>query len=272
MDLRFFLLPMPFMMVFTLALAHTLLMVPNGILIHAVVRLVGVSALSQQIFNCAQEHMDQSHLTMLLCQWLSSLQSSSWSKGLLLTAKYVYAGFNKLAQRTICGAHVTLWTRLQQALSKHKGTVESSWCTAHATAENFHQFAMTPEILFGIAVADALAKNGASVFPAVDDWGKMDQITWAVQQRTKATSILAALAAPRNASAPPRGHFDRCTPNPKTRAPHPGERRTHCKGITATCANILLQGVEFWIGFGMRIPSAQDRPALIRARRPSDAS
>ena len=56
---------------------------PNYIPIHAVVRLVAVSALSQQTFNCAQEHMDQTHLTMLLCQWLSSLQSSSWSKGLL---------------------------------------------------------------------------------------------------------------------------------------------------------------------------------------------
>ena len=52
-------------------------------------------------------------------------------------------------------------------------------------------------------VADALAKNGASVFPAVNDWGKMDRITWAVQQRIYATSILAAQAAPRNTTAHP---------------------------------------------------------------------
>ena len=41
--------------------------------------------------------------------------------------------------------------------------------------------------------------------------------------------------------------------------------RTHwtllAKGVIATCANILHQGVELWIGFG--IPSAHDRPALI---------
>ena len=49
-----------------------LLMVPNCILIRAVVRLVGVSVLSHQIFNCAQKHMDQSRLRRLLYQWLNS--------------------------------------------------------------------------------------------------------------------------------------------------------------------------------------------------------
>ena len=34
---------------------------------------------------------------------------------------------------------------------------------------------------------------------------KMDQVTWAVQQRIYATSILAAQAAPRSASAHPEG-------------------------------------------------------------------
>ena len=107
----------------------------------------------------------------------------------------------KKQARTDRGAHVTLWTRLQQALSRHQGTVEISWCKAHITLDTFHQFAMTPEILVGTAVADALAKKGASVFPAVNDWVTMDQITWAVQQRMYATSILAAQAAPRSASA-----------------------------------------------------------------------
>ena len=60
---------------------------------------------------------------------------------------------------------------------------------------------MTLEILVGKAVADALAEKGASVFSAVNEWVKMDQITWAVQQRMYATSILAAQAAPRSASA-----------------------------------------------------------------------
>ena len=41
---------------------------------------------------------------------------------------------------------------------------------------------MTPKIFVGNAVADALAKKGASVFLAANDWKKMDQITWAVAQ------------------------------------------------------------------------------------------
>ena len=59
---------------------------------------------------------------------------------------------------------------------------------------------MTPEILVG---NDALANKGASVFPAANDWVKMDQITCAVQQRIYATSILAAQAAPRRVPAHP---------------------------------------------------------------------
>ena len=113
--------------------------------------------------------------------------------------KYVCSGKNKLARRTERGAHVTLWTRLQQALSRHQG-VEIS-CKAHITSDIFHQFAMTPEIWVGNAVADALAKKGASVLPAANDWVNMDQITWAVQQRIYATNILAAQGAPRSASA-----------------------------------------------------------------------
>ena len=60
---------------------------------------------------------------------------------------------------------------------------------------------MTPEILVGNAIADALAKKGASVFLAANDWKIMDQITWAVQQRIFATCILAA--APRSVCAHP---------------------------------------------------------------------
>ena len=71
------------------------------------------------------------------------------------------------------------------------------------TADNFHQFAMTPEILVGNLVADAFAKQGASVILAVNDGSKMDRITWAVQQRIYATSILAAQAAPRYTTAHP---------------------------------------------------------------------
>ena len=115
----------------------------------------------------------------------------------------VGSGKNKFAQRTERGAHVTLWTRSQQALPRHQGAVEISWCKHHITSDNFHQFDMTPEILMGNAVADALAKKGASVFPAANDWVKMDQITWAIQQRIYATNILAAQAAPRNVSAHP---------------------------------------------------------------------
>ena len=113
---------------------------------------------------------------------------------------------------------------------------------------------MTPEILVGNAVADALAKKGESVFPAVNDWRKMDQITSAVQQRFYASSILAAQAAPRNASAHPE---DTLITARRIRK----RERTNLENAS-TCANILLpQGVVRWIGF--ETPSAQDRPALI---------
>ena len=114
--------------------------------------------------------------------------------------KYVCSGKNNIARRTERGAHVTLWSRLQQALSRHHGDVVISWCKAHITPNNFHQFDMTPEILVGNAVADALAKKGASVFPAANDWVKLDQIAWAVQQRFYATSMLAAQAATQSLS------------------------------------------------------------------------
>ena len=116
----------------------------------------------------------------------------------LPNCRNVCSGKDKIAQRTERGAHVTLWSRLQQALS---GAVEISWCKAHITSDNFHQFKSTPEILVGNAVADALAKKGASVFPAANDWVKMDQIAWAVQQAH--LCHLAAQAAPRSVSALP---------------------------------------------------------------------
>ena len=114
--------------------------------------------------------------------------------------KFVCSGKDKITQRAERGAHVTLWSRLQQ-VSRHHGAVEIYWCKAHITSDNFHQFNSTPEILVGNAVADALAKKEASVFLAANDWVTMDQIAWAVQQRIYATSILAAQAAPRSVSA-----------------------------------------------------------------------
>ena len=88
--------------------------------------------------------------------------------------KYVCSGKDNITQRTERGAHVTLWSRLQQALSRYQGAVEISWCKAHITSDNLHQFNSTPEILVGNAVADALAKKGASDFLAANDWVKMD--------------------------------------------------------------------------------------------------
>ena len=128
---RFSLLPMPFMMGFTLALAHVSLMVPNCIKIHADVRLAGDFP-SQQTSNCAQEHMDQSRLIMLRCQWLNFLQSSFWSKGLLDPSAFTPT----------------------QALSRRQGAVEISWCKVHITSDNFHQFDLTPEILVDNAVEE----------------------------------------------------------------------------------------------------------------------
>ena len=132
MDLRFSLLPMPLMMVFTLALAHISPMLPNFFPIHAVVRLFGISALSQQITNCVQEHMDHSHLTMLLCQWLSCFQSSSWLKGLLCPststpiASMCVLAKNKLAQRTERGADCSKLCRDIRERSRSLGAKPTS--------------------------------------------------------------------------------------------------------------------------------------------------
>ena len=100
----------------------------------------------------------------ILYQWRNSWQSFSWLKDQLdpftstRTASMFCAGTNKLTQSTKRRALVALWTRLHKALSRHQGTVEIPWCKAHITAGNFHQFGVTPKILVGNVVADALAK------------------------------------------------------------------------------------------------------------------
>ena len=225
------------MMVFTLALAHISPMVPNKIPIHAVVRLVwdlcSVTA-DPQLRTGAYGPITLDNATVPVAELPAVIFLVEWSVGPIhihSDCKYVCSGKNKLAQRRERDAHVTLSTRLQQALSRHQGTVEISWCKAHVTSDTFHQFAMTPEILVGSAVADALAKKGAS------------DITWAVQQRIYATSM------PRSASAHPE---DVLLPSPKTGTHHPGRtlHRTHwfllAKGIIAMCAKTLHQRVVRW--------------------------
>ena len=215
MDQRFSLLPMPSMMVSILALARISLMVPNCLLILTVVRSVGVSV-THWGFCSVTPHLQLrtgtygpvtlESATVPVSELLAVMFLLERSVGPIhihSDCKYVCAGRNKLTQRTKRRAHVTLWPRLQKALLRHQGTVEISWCKAHITAGNFNQFGMTAEILVGNAVADALAKKGASVFSAVNDWGKIDRITWAVQQRIYATSILAAQASPHNTTAHP---------------------------------------------------------------------
>ena len=76
---RFSLLLMPFTMVSTSGLAHLSLMVPSCIQIHAGVRLVGFCSVTADL-QLRTGRMEQSRLTMLLCQWLSS---SFRSRGLL---------------------------------------------------------------------------------------------------------------------------------------------------------------------------------------------
>ena len=115
--------------------------------------------------------------------------------------KSVCSGKIKLSQRTERRTH--FGPDCSKLCRDIRGMVKISWCKALITSDNFHQFAVTPEILVGSAVAHALVKKGASVFPAVNDWVKMDEITWAAQQRIYPTSILAAQAAPRSASAHP---------------------------------------------------------------------
>ena len=140
-----FLIADAFMTVFILALAHISPMVPNYFPIHAVVRLVGVSVLSQQISNCAQEHVDRSHLTMLLCQWPSSLQSSSWLGGLLgpststpIASMCVLATTSSHSARN--EAHVTLLDQIAANFVETSGNGRD----LYITTDNFHQFAMTP--------------------------------------------------------------------------------------------------------------------------------
>ena len=180
---------------------------------------------------------------------------------------YVCSGKNKLAQRTERGAHVTLRSRLQQALSRHQGTVKISWCKAHITSDNFHQFAMTPEILVGNAVADALAKKGASVFLAANDWVKMDQITLAVQQRIFATSILAAQAAPRSVPAHAEDVLLAARRVRKRERTILGNASTHSLVLVGLgchchmCVKTLHQRLVHWIGSAT--PFAQDRTAII---------
>ena len=113
--------------------------------------------------------------------------------------KYVCSGKDKITQRTERGAHVTLLDKIAASFVETPGSCGDFM--VQSPSDNFHQVAMTPKILVGSAVADAFAKKSASVFLAVNDCVKMDQITWAVQQRIYATSILAAQAAPRSASA-----------------------------------------------------------------------
>ena len=161
MDQRFSLLPMPSMMVSILALALVSLMVPNCLRIFAVVRSVGVSVLSHLICTGVNGPVTLESATVPVAELLAVIFLVERSVGPIhihSDCKYFCAGTNKLTQSTKRGALVALWTRLHKALSRHQGTVEMSWCKAHITAGNFHQFGVTPKILVGNAVADALAK------------------------------------------------------------------------------------------------------------------
>ena len=144
--------------------------------------------------------------------------------------------------------------RLQQALSRNQGDVEISWCKTHITSDNFHQLDMTPKILVGNAVADALAKKGASVFLAANDWKKMDQITWAVAQ-----------AAPRSVSAHPE-NLGKMLP------------RTHwfllAKGISLTRVRIFYT-IPWCVGLAPQhhlLRTAQLSSLRSRARRAPDST
>ena len=170
------------------------------------------------------------------------------------------SGKDKIAQRTERGAHITSWSRLQQALSRHQGAVEISWCKAHITSDNFHQFNLTPEISVGNAVADELAQKGAMTGSR---WTRSHGLSnsastplvYLLLRLLHEVSLLTLrmFCLQHDAS----GNVNA----PSWRNPH----RTHwsrlAKGIITVCVNILPQGVELWIGFG--IPSAQDRPALV---------
>ena len=191
---RFSLLPVPFMMGFTLALAHISLMVPNCTQIHADVRLVGDFVLSQLTSKCAHEHVDQSRLIVARCRWLNFLQSSFCLKGLLdPSISTPTASMCALARTRSHGARSALRTSLF-------GPDCSKLCRDTRVQWRF----LGAKPTFSISsIRHPRSWWTMSVFPAANDWAKMDQIAWAVQQRIYATSILAGQAAPRSVSAHP---------------------------------------------------------------------
>ena len=215
-------------------------MVPSCIQIHADVRLVGGTVPVAELLA----------VIFLVERSVGLIHSHSDCKCVCVCV--FWQGQDRTAER---GAHVTLWSRLQQALSRHQGAVEISWCKAHFTSDNFHQFDLTPEILVGNAVADALAKKGASVFLAANDWVKIcqdrmgcstahvcHQYTCCSGCSTKCLSahpedvLLAARRASGNVNAPswktpPRTHWS-----------------LWAKGIIAMCVKTLHQPVVRWFG------------------------
>ena len=148
---------------------------------------------------------------------------------------YVCSGKNNIARRTERGAHVTLWSRLQQAFSRHQGDVEISWCTAHITPDKFHQFNSTDGLF-----------HSASMPPVY----LLLRLLHEVSLLTLRVFCLQRDAS-ENVSAPswkmlPRTHLSRLA-----------------KGITAVCVRTLHQLVVRWIGCAA--PFAQGRPTLIRS-------
>ena len=247
--------------------------VPSCIPVHAGVMLVGgfcSVAADLQLRTRAYGPVTIDNATVPVAELLAVIflvQRSVGPINIHSDCKYVCSGKNKLAQRTERGAHVTLRSRLQQALSRHQGTVKISWCKAHITSDNFHYFAMTPEILVRTMLwrMHSPRKEQACSLRCQYDWVKMDQITWAVQQRIYATSILAAQAAPRSV---PVHAEDRSARSESENGNAPSWRmppRTHwflsAKGIIATCVKTLHQPLVHCIGSAT--PFAQDRRAII---------
>ena len=164
----------------------------NIVVAIAVVVVVPAPVADHRYLHNLRRHRRQNLSTfiIILTRVLSASTSSSSTASCVL-----WQGQDRTAHGARCARH----TLVQVAAS----SVETPGCCGDS--DNFHQFNLTPEILVGNAVADALAKKGTSVFPAANDWVKMDQIAWAVQQRIYATGILAAQSAPRSVSAHPEG-------------------------------------------------------------------
>ena len=203
--------------------------------------------------------MDQSHLTMPvpvaeLFAVIFLVEKSVGPTSTPIASVCVCSRKNKLAQRTERGAHVTLWTRLQQALSRHQGTVEISWCKATSprtisTSLRWHPrfwWAMLwlTHPLRKVQACSLKRTTGSKWIRSLGQYSSAFMLPAYLLHRLHHEAPLLTLrmfcslhAEPENGNAP------------SWRTLHHTHRFLLAKGSIAMCAKTLHQRVVRWIGF-----------------------